>query len=138
MLRRVAAVDDLWSGELLACEADGLRIVLAHAGDGVYAYEDRCPHLGFPLSRGEFAGARLTCAAHHWQFDMRSGRGVNPPDACLRAVPVVIRDDAIYGDAAAIAPAGGEAQAPPAAAPVPAIGDAAGPRPADPRPRRPA
>ena len=103
-LVRVAALDELWSGELMRCEAGGVRIVLAHTGDAIYAYEDRCPHLGFPLSSGELAGGRLTCGAHHWQYDVRNGRGINPPSACLRAVPVVVRADGIYVDPEGMAP----------------------------------
>lgn len=103
-LTRVAALDDLWSGELLACEADGRKLVLVRIADAVHAYEDRCAHLAFPLSRGELRGAVLTCAAHHWQYDVRTGCGINPASARLNRVPVTVRDGQILVDAGAASP----------------------------------
>lgn len=94
-LARVAALDDLWAGELLACEAGGRRLVLVRIDDTVHAYEDRCAHLAYPLSAGELRGAVLTCAAHHWQYDVRTGCGINPPSARLSRVPVTVRDGEI-------------------------------------------
>ena len=101
-LQRVAAVDDLWGGELLACEAGGRKLVLVRIDDTVHAYEDRCAHLSFPLSRGELHGAILTCAAHHWRYDLRTGCGVNPASARLTRVPVTLRDGQILVETGAM------------------------------------
>lgn len=94
-LQRVAALDDLWSGEMMACAAGGMKLVLIRIDDTVHAYEDRCAHLGFPLSRGLLIGSLLTCAAHHWQYDARTGCGVNPAAARLRRVPVTVTNGEI-------------------------------------------
>lgn len=97
-LKAVARLDDLWAGELMACEAGGRKLVLLRIADAVHAYEDRCAHLGFPLSRGELEGHVLTCAAHHWRYDARTGCGVNPASARLTGVPVTVRDGSILVD----------------------------------------
>jgi toluene monooxygenase system ferredoxin subunit len=78
--RKVATVDDLWSG------------------DDVYAYEDCCAHLGVCLSRGTLAGGVLTCSAHEWQYDIATGRGVNPASAFLRPFPVKVEARQIFVD----------------------------------------
>jgi toluene monooxygenase system ferredoxin subunit len=69
--------------------------VLVNVDGDVYAFEDRCPHLAHPLSRGRFDGRMLTCAAHEWTFDGRGGGGVNPGEACLRAYAVRVVGDVI-------------------------------------------
>jgi nitrite reductase/ring-hydroxylating ferredoxin subunit len=46
--------------------------VFYHEGK-VRAVDNRCPHLGFPLSRGSVADGILTCHWHHARFDLASG-----------------------------------------------------------------
>lgn len=98
-LRKVMTLDELWSGELVGRIVDGKKIVLARLGDDVYAYEDRCAHLGLPLSDGSLDGAVLTCNAHHYQYDVRSGAGVNPASVCLQAYLVKIEGRDVLVDA---------------------------------------
>jgi nitrite reductase/ring-hydroxylating ferredoxin subunit len=43
-----------------------------HDGE-VFALDNRCPHIGFPLSKGTLKDGVLTCHWHHAQFDLRSG-----------------------------------------------------------------
>jgi toluene monooxygenase system ferredoxin subunit len=89
-LRKVTTLDELWSGELVGHVVDGRKILLARLGDDVYAYEDRCAHLGLPLSDGSLDGPVLTCSAHHYQYDVRTGAGVNPLSVCLHRYTVRI------------------------------------------------
>lgn len=95
---KLAGLDDLWSGEMIACTARGTKVLLVKLEEGVFAYEDRCAHLGVPLSLGSLAGSVLTCAAHHWQYDVASGLGVNPRAACLKPFRVKIVDGDILVD----------------------------------------
>jgi nitrite reductase/ring-hydroxylating ferredoxin subunit len=39
----------------------------------VFALDNRCPHMGFPLERGSFEDGILTCHWHHARFDLESG-----------------------------------------------------------------
>jgi hypothetical protein len=41
----------------------------------VFALDNRCPHMGFPLDRGSVADGILTCHWHHARFDLASGGG---------------------------------------------------------------
>lgn len=52
-------------------------VVFAHEGN-VYAVENRCPHMGFPLHRGSLCNGILTCHWHHARFDVCSGGTLNP------------------------------------------------------------
>jgi nitrite reductase/ring-hydroxylating ferredoxin subunit len=39
----------------------------------VFALDNRCPHMGFPLERGSVTDGILTCHWHHARFDLESG-----------------------------------------------------------------
>ena len=73
-------------------------VLLCNIDGEVFAYEDRCPHLANPLSKGALDAHVLTCAAHEWTFDARTGNGVNPAAACLRRFPVRLDGDTILVD----------------------------------------
>src|SRR5215831_6186846 len=89
-LRRVASLEDLWSGEMIGLEVDGKAILLINVDDHIYAYADVCPHQKSRLSEGSLMGKTLRCARHHWEFDVCSGRGINPQNACLKAFPAAL------------------------------------------------
>lgn len=88
-------LEDVWEGEMCAVTLGAVDVLLCNIEGRVHAYQDRCPHLANPLSRGELRGNILTCAAHEWVFDARTGNGVNPEDACLRRFPVRVDGDRI-------------------------------------------
>jgi nitrite reductase/ring-hydroxylating ferredoxin subunit len=48
-------------------------ILVVHEGGRVFALDNRCPHMGFPLDRGSVADGILTCHWHHARFDLASG-----------------------------------------------------------------
>jgi toluene monooxygenase system ferredoxin subunit len=95
---KAADLGDLWSGEMVGTQVRGRPVLLARVGDLVYAYADRCGHLGLPLSRGTLAGTRLVCSAHLWEYDVVTGRGINPATACLHRFPVRIEQGVVLVD----------------------------------------
>ena len=48
-------------------------ILLVHQGGHVFALDNRCPHMGFPLDRGSVEDGILTCHWHHARFELASG-----------------------------------------------------------------
>ncbi len=96
MWRYAGTLDDLWEGEVRGVKLGGVDIVLCNVDGELFAYEDRCPHLANPLSDGVLERNVLTCAAHEWEFDARSGQGVNPSAARLKPFPVRLDDDRIF------------------------------------------
>jgi toluene monooxygenase system ferredoxin subunit len=97
-LRRVASLEDLWSGEMMAVELNGNAILLINVHDQIYAYADACPHQKSRLSEGSLIGNILRCARHHWEFDVCTGQGINPQNACLKVFPVTIEGNDILLD----------------------------------------
>src|SRR5215831_7817869 len=48
-------------------------ILLIYEGGQVFALDNRCPHMGFPLERGSIDDGVLTCHWHHARFALTSG-----------------------------------------------------------------
>jgi nitrite reductase/ring-hydroxylating ferredoxin subunit len=51
-LVRVAALDDVQARGRLAVHVEGYNLALFASSGQVYAVDNRCPHMGFPLERG--------------------------------------------------------------------------------------
>jgi toluene monooxygenase system ferredoxin subunit len=96
--QKVATLDDLWSGEILGLVVASRYVLLVNLDDTVYAYEDKCAHLGVPLSQGHLQGTTLTCRAHHWEYDLCTGTGCNPATVRLTAFAVKIEHGNILVD----------------------------------------
>lgn len=79
----VITLDALWSGEMTACSVHGQPVLLVNIDGEIRAYADVCPHMRTPLSKGALNAESLTCATHGWVFNVRTGRGINPTEACL-------------------------------------------------------
>jgi nitrite reductase/ring-hydroxylating ferredoxin subunit len=54
-------------------KAEGLDIALFRWEDRVYAIEDLCPHLGFPLSEGIMQQGEIICSWHGWHVRLEDG-----------------------------------------------------------------
>ena len=63
-------------GAMVSVVVRGHEILLARAGEEVYATDNRCPHMGGDLSRGTLDGTVVTCPRHGSRFDLASGRVV--------------------------------------------------------------
>jgi len=78
--RDVGAVDEFPDGEGREVRIGARRIAVYRCGQEFFAVKNFCPHLGDDLDRSPPRDGVLTCPAHGWQFDVRSGR-------CLRGEP---------------------------------------------------
>ena len=82
----------------MAVQVDGNAILLINVHDQIYAYADACPHQKSRLSEGSLTGNTLRCARHHWEFDVCTGQGINPQNACLKVFAVAIAGNDILLD----------------------------------------
>jgi len=96
---KVCDLDDLWEGEMEAFSVGDTEIVVIHADGGVVrAIPASCPHQEHPLVEGELDGQTLTCNAHLWEFDVCTGKGVNPDDAQLVNFAVKVENGEVLID----------------------------------------
>jgi toluene monooxygenase system ferredoxin subunit len=94
-------LDDLWEGEMIGVRVGDGEVLLVNLGNGeIHAYDNRCPHAGSRLSEGRLEQTRLQCRAHLWEFDLRSGDGLNPKSCKLRRYAVRIVDGVVMVRAA--------------------------------------
>ncbi len=95
--KKVCDLDDIWEGEMEVYKVDGQDVLIVHAPGGeVRAYDPICPHQNHPLIEGILEGCVLTCSAHLWEFDVVTGKGINPDDTALNAYPIKTEDEAVW------------------------------------------
>jgi nitrite reductase/ring-hydroxylating ferredoxin subunit len=95
-----ASLADLPEGGRMTVTLDGHVIALFHTPEGIFAVDNRCPHMGFPLDRGTVKDCILTCHWHHARFDLHSGGAFDPWADDVRAFPVKLEGDDILIDLA--------------------------------------
>ncbi|GGN85879.1 Rieske (2Fe-2S) protein [Haloarcula pellucida] len=77
-------------------QVGGRSIALFHHEGTVYAVDNRCPHMGFPLSKGTVDDGLLTCHWHHARFELACGDTLDPWADDVQTFPVEIRDGDVY------------------------------------------
>lgn len=97
-LTRAASLAELKKTNCLTVSLDGHTIVLFAYGDDVYAVDNRCPHMGFPLNKGTVKDGLLTCHWHHARFDLATGGTFDQWADDVRGFPVEVRDGEIWID----------------------------------------
>src|SRR2546428_1721267 len=99
----VAALSDVPMGEAKAIRlGEGRSIALVNVDGRIYATDNQCPHMGYPLTRGAVRQGILTCDWHGRSFDLEGGGCFNYECDDLQTFPVDIRQDEIWielGDA---------------------------------------
>jgi nitrite reductase/ring-hydroxylating ferredoxin subunit len=71
-------------------------IIVIYDRGRVFALDNRCPHMGFPLERGSFEDGILTCHWHHARFDLESGCTFDLWADDVPICPVEIRDGDVW------------------------------------------
>lgn len=69
----VCSLDDLRKKGIVTVNASGRTFALIYAQERIFAVDNRCPHMGYPLSKGTVKDGVLTCHWHHARFDLYSG-----------------------------------------------------------------
>ena len=95
---RVGTLEQLEREQLNVVSAGGRTIVLiVHQGE-VFALDNRCPHMGFPLSRGTVEEGIFTCHWHHARFDLAGGCTFDPFADDAASFAVEVRDGDVWLD----------------------------------------
>ena len=94
----VAQLADLQQSGCLTVRPNGKTIVLFQHNEQVYALDNRCPHMGFPLDRGSVEDGILSCHWHHARFDVASGGAFDLWADDIDSFPVQLRNGEIYVD----------------------------------------
>ena len=69
----VSNLDTLQARGVIVVKGEQRRIAVFAEGNDVFAVENNCPHMGFPLAKGSVRDGILTCHWHQARFDLRTG-----------------------------------------------------------------
>src|SRR5207302_1034477 len=89
----VATLEELKSKGMTVARGGSCPLLVIHDQGSIYALDNRCPHLGFPLHRGSVEDGILTCHWHHARFDLASGGTFDLWADDVPTAAVELRDD---------------------------------------------
>ncbi|MFB6196739.1 MAG: Rieske 2Fe-2S domain-containing protein, partial [Halobacteriaceae archaeon] len=93
---KVANVEDVRENTPKTVRADGHSIGLFYHEGEVFATDNRCPHMGFPLTDGSVDNGILTCPWHHARFEISCGDTFDPFADDVQTYPVEVRTGDVY------------------------------------------
>ena len=93
---KVARLPEVIEGKPKAVRVKGHSIALFNVDGRIYATDNQCPHMGYPLTRGAIRHGVLTCDWHGWSFDLEGGGCFVGGCDDLATFPVDIRDGEIW------------------------------------------
>lgn len=79
-------------------QIDGTAVALFHHEGEVRAVDNRCPHMGFPLTEGSVENGVLTCHWHHARFELSCGDTFDPWADDVDAYQTTVVDGTVYVD----------------------------------------
>jgi nitrite reductase/ring-hydroxylating ferredoxin subunit len=94
----VAPLDELQAAGVKVVSAEGRTIAVFYSDGRPYAVDNRCPHMGFPLSRGTVHDGILTCHWHHAKFDLAGGCTFDPFADDVASFAVDVRAGDVWVD----------------------------------------
>lgn len=93
---KCAEVADIPEQGVIAVNVAGQSIALAKSNGKIFAVDNRCPHMGYPLNRGSVQDGILICHWHHAMFDLASGCTFHPFADDVQAYPIDVREGSVY------------------------------------------
>jgi nitrite reductase/ring-hydroxylating ferredoxin subunit len=85
-------LSELKPGEAGTVEVEGNTVAVFNIDGKYYAIDNRCTHVGGPLSEGQLDGTMVTCPWHGSCFDVTSGAVLcGPAKQGVRSYPVTIQ-----------------------------------------------
>jgi nitrite reductase/ring-hydroxylating ferredoxin subunit len=93
---RAGSLDQLKAEGRLIVHGPHRPILMVYAQERVFAFDNRCPHMGFPLDRGSVEDGILTCHWHHARFDLASGCTFDLWADDVPTCPVEVRNSEVW------------------------------------------
>ena len=90
---QLAPASEFAAGEGRPFTIDGIHLAVFLYEGSFHAVDNRCPHMGYPMSKGSIRDGVLICHWHHWEFDLKTGGCLLTSGDDLKAFPVEVRDD---------------------------------------------
>ena len=94
----VADAETLREDGRTVASANGVPLAVFHHEGEFRAVNNRCPHMGFPLSEGSVDEGVLTCEWHHARFELSCGDTFDPWADDVESYPTREIDGTVYVD----------------------------------------
>ena len=96
---RIGQAAEVGEGLMRVFVVEGSKVNVSNTGDGLYAFDDTCTHMGCSLANGTLEGMTVTCACHGSQFDVAYGAVVRGPARNpVRSRVVEVRGDELFAE----------------------------------------
>src|SRR5258707_501235 len=89
---RVGSLDEIRGKGCSVVHVEGHTLALFAVDGNIYAVDNRCPHMGFPLDRGSVHDGILTCHWHHARYQVALSVGAASDGVRFLIDPLPRRD----------------------------------------------
>lgn len=93
---RVAELAEVPEGGHASFWTEEGMVALFRLAGGVYAIDDICPHMNESLASGSEEAGIVSCPAHGWRFDVRTGRSPDFEGLKVTRYPVEVENGIVY------------------------------------------
>ncbi|MCP4642486.1 MAG: Rieske (2Fe-2S) protein [bacterium] len=94
---KVARVEDFDGRRFLKFKLLARNVAVFRDSDGsFFATEFSCKHQNWDLTSGRLEGDVITCARHHWAYNIRTGECLNHDSAPLRRYACKVEGDDVH------------------------------------------
>jgi nitrite reductase/ring-hydroxylating ferredoxin subunit len=94
---KIAETKDVLKKQMQVFNVKGQEILVVNVEGELFAIENRCPHLGYPLFFGSLEGYTLTCGFHSAKFNVKTGKSLGPVTSeSLKTFPVKFQNSSIF------------------------------------------
>jgi nitrite reductase/ring-hydroxylating ferredoxin subunit len=93
---QVGAASEIREQGRMRVNVEGRNLAIFYHEGEFHAVDNRCPHMGFPLSEGTVENGILTCHWHHARFDLACGDTFDLWADDVPSYPTEVRDGELY------------------------------------------
>jgi len=73
---KMAETHEIPKNKMKVFKVEDHEILVVNVEGELHAFENRCPHMGYPLYFGRLEGKVLTCGFHYAKFDVTTGKSL--------------------------------------------------------------
>lgn len=93
---RVGSLEELRRKGVIVVAGPYCPIAVFWYNGQIYAVDNRCPHMGFPLHKGSVRDGILTCPWHHARFDLSCGCTFDLWADDVQSFPIEVQDGEVF------------------------------------------
>ncbi|MEM3377879.1 MAG: Rieske 2Fe-2S domain-containing protein [Candidatus Bathyarchaeia archaeon] len=94
---KIAENSAILKNQMQVFNVNGQEILVVNVDGTFYAFDNKCPHMGYPLFFGKLEGDTLICGFHNAKFNVKTGTPLDQvTEKPLRTFPVKIKNSFIF------------------------------------------